>query len=242
MTIVCAAYRRSILADPRDADLKLRAHRDSCAECAEFSQRVARFESRLARALAIDLDAAAGAARPFRARRAGSGYRGAGVGRRGWMALAASLTMAIGVAAGLWLAAPRASLAADVVTHMAEEPQAWRSTDVPVSSAALGAVLHDAHMRLTAKAGLVSYANSCLFRGHQVPHLVVQSDGGPVTVMVLVHESVPAEVQFADSGYRGVILPVPGHGSIAVLTRGAADRATVERIAARVLGAIVWTA
>jgi hypothetical protein len=158
------------------------------------------------------------------------------------MALAASLTMAIGVAAGLWLAAPRASVAADVVTHMAEEPQAWRQTDVPVPAAALIAVLRDAHMRLAADAGLVSYANSCLFRGHQVPHLVVQSDAGPVTVMVLVHESVPAEVQFADSGYRGVILPVPGHGSIAVLTRGMSDRATVERIAARVLGAIVWTA
>ena len=40
-----------------------------------------------------------------------------------------------------------------------------------------------------AGAGLVSYANSCVFRGHHVPHLVVQTEAGPVTVMVLVHES-----------------------------------------------------
>jgi hypothetical protein len=113
---------------------------------------------------------------------------------------------------------------------------------VPVPDSALSGVLDESHLRLADGAGIVSYANSCGFRGHQVPHLVIQTASGPVTVMVLVHESVAKPVQFAEQGYRGVIVPVAGHGSLAVLTRGpAADIKSVESTAARVLDAIVWT-
>jgi hypothetical protein len=98
-------------------------------------------------------------------------------------------------------------------------------------------------MRLATSAGLVSYANSCLFRGYLVPHLVVQSASGPVTVMVLVHESVPAPVRFDEQGYRGMILPMPGHGSVAVLVRDQdADLKSVERMALMLRGAIEWKA
>jgi hypothetical protein len=103
--------------------------------------------------------------------------------------------------------------------------------------------LAESHVRLKANAGLVSYANSCLFRGHQVPHLVVQTDAGPVTVMVLTHESARTSMRFDEHGYRGMIMPIPGHGSIAVLERGpTADMNTMERVAAKVLGAIDWSA
>jgi hypothetical protein len=57
-----------------------------------------------------------------------------------------------------------------------------------------------------------------------------------------VHEPVRKSTQFDEQGYRGTIVPVPGHGSIAVLMRDAgAGNADVERIAARVDAAIVWT-
>jgi hypothetical protein len=155
--------------------------------------------------------------------------------------MAASLVVALLVGT-LWLGAPHASLAADVVTHMAGEPEAWARTDVAVPAADLTAVLAEAHMRLRPDAGMVSYAQSCLFRGHHVPHLVVQTDMGPVTVMVLVHEHVTAARMFDEGGYRGTIVPVPGHGSIAVLVKGEeGDLAQVESVAARVKDAIVWT-
>jgi Protein of unknown function (DUF3379) len=146
------------------------------------------------------------------------------------------------VAGSLWSSAPGSSLAADVVLHMKEEPQAWRS-DEAVQSAQLEDVLRDAHLRLATGAGIVSYANSCAFRGHRVPHLVIQTEAGPVTVMVLVHEIVPKPVQFEEQGYRGVIVPVAGHGSLAMLTRGpATDLQTIEHLAHRVLDSIDWTA
>jgi Protein of unknown function (DUF3379) len=239
----CAHYRRSLLADPHDPDPALREHRESCRDCSQYTERLLRFESRLERAFGValpaDVDSAtldAAAMTRTAAPRRSPAYR------KGWLAMAASVLLAFVVAGALWLSVPGPSLAAAVVTHMREEPDAWRLTDVPVPSPALQDVLRGSHLRLTAGAGVVSYANSCGFRGHQVPHLVIQTESGPVTVMVLVHERSTKQVEFDEQGYRGVIVPVAGHGSLAVLTRGAAvDPKTIEDITRRVLDSIVWT-
>jgi hypothetical protein len=230
-----AHYRSAVMADPHDADPELLAHRESCAECRAFTEQLLRFEARLERALLVDIPTRA-VVLPF----ARSGK--AAQGLRRWMAMAASLLLALVIAAGVWLTLPQRGLAADVVAHMAGEPDAWQLTDVPVPDADLNAVLKESKLRLKPDAGMVSYASSCNFRGHKVPHLVVQTQSGPVTVMVLVHEAVRNPKRFDEQGYRGTIVPVPGHGSIAVLMRdhesGSGD---VERIAARVDASIVWT-
>jgi hypothetical protein len=230
-----AHYRSAMMSDPHDADPELLAHRESCAECRAFTEQLLRFEARLERALLVDIVPKT-TVLPFARRLAPA----PGPGRR--MAMAASLLLALVVAAGVWLTLPQRGLAADLVAHMAGEPDAWRLTDVPVPGADLNAVLEESKLRLKPDAGVVSYASSCDFRGHKVPHLVVQTHSGPVTVMVLVHEAVRNQKQFDEQGYRGTIVPVPGHGSIAVLMRdtnsGSGD---VERVAARVEDSIVWT-
>jgi hypothetical protein len=230
-----------MLADPHDQDPALAQHRAGCQDCTAFAERLLRFEARLERALRVDVPAQADAVSdrvvPLRAT-----ARPTPAYRKGWLAMAASVLLAAVVAGALWVAAPGTSLAADVVTHMAGEPAAWRQTDVPVPGGELEGVLRNSHLRLAAGSSVVSYASSCEFRGHHVPHLVMQTESGPVTVMVLVHEQLSKEVQFDEGGYRGVIVPVAGHGSLAVLTRGPdADIKTVEGIAARVLNSIQWT-
>jgi len=240
--IDCAAYRQAMMAEPHDPDAGLREHRESCRDCNLFTEELLRFESRLERALRVDLPVHADTvAQVVSLRAALRARRGSPYGKS-WFAMAASVLLAVVVAGGLWLSAPGPSLAADVVTHMGGEPQAWRRTDEPVPSVALQDALRDAHLRLAAAAGMVSYAQSCRFRGHLVPHLVIQTESGPVTVMVLVHEHVPKMVRFDEQGYRGIILPVAGHGSLAVLSRGPeTDQKTIDRIAARVQGSLDWT-
>jgi hypothetical protein len=226
-----------MMADPRDTDPQLREHRETCHDCNLFTEGLLRFESSLGRALHVGVPADDAATPRFKA--APPALRLSN--RRGWLAMAASVLMAVVVAGVLWVAGPGSSLAADVVTHMGGEPDAWR-TQAPVQGSDLEAVLRNTHLRLSENAGPVSYAASCEFRGHHVPHLVIQTGAGPVTVMVLVHESVPKPVRFDEGGYRGVIMPVAGHGSLAVLTRGSStDIKTVEAIAARVQGSITWT-
>jgi hypothetical protein len=226
-------YRSAILANPHDADSEVQAHRAACPECRAFSEKLLRFESRLERALRVDIPTTKADVLPF-ARKA------APASPRRWMAIAASVLLGVSISAGIWLTLPQKSLAADVVAHMAGEPDAWRTRDA-VPDPELDAVLQGEHLRLKPDAGIVSYAQSCSFRGHKVPHLVVQSAMGPVTVMVLVHENVRSATDFDEQGYRGTIVPVPGHGSIAVLMQGpGAGRSEVERIAAQVSNSIVW--
>jgi hypothetical protein len=228
-------YRAAILADPRSADAELCAHREACAECRAFTEQLLKFESRLERALRVDI-AATLKVLPFERKR----------GRvtrqpRRWMAIAASVVFGAMIVGGVWLTLPQSSLAAAVVAHMAGEPDAWQRTDIAVSKPELADVLKSSQLRLKPDAGIVSYASSCTFRGYKVPHLVVQTASGPVTVMVLVHESVRHATQFDDQGYRGTIVPVPGHGSIAVLMRDTGISAgEVERIAAQVNDSILW--
>ena len=251
----CADYRRSMMVDPRDPDPQLREHRETCHECQLYTERLLRFESRLDRALRVTLPAHTDTAVQTDAVprdnsatfvvappvKSPPALRSPAYDRR-WLAMAAILLLAVAVAGALWLSVPAPSLAADVVTHMAGEPDAWRRTDVPVPSRALQDVLRDSHLRLGAGEGVVSYASSCAFRGHRVPHLVIQTASGPVTVMVLVHEQAAKQQRFDEGGYRGVLVPVPGHGTLAVLTHeSAADAKAIEQIAARVLDSIVWT-
>jgi hypothetical protein len=236
--IDCVQFRRAILADPHAADVELARHRQSCGECSAYTERLLGFEEKLERALRVTqrpAEALPGAVvTPLHPRWRPPARRS--------LAMAASVLVGLVLAGGLWLATPHASLAADVVAHMAGEPQAWTRTDVPVPSPELDFVLRNTHMRLRSSAGMVTYAQSCLFRGHRVPHLVVQTDRGPVTVMVLAHESVSKPAPFDEDGYRGVILPVAGHGSLAVLAKDeSGDLDSVEKIAAQVRAAIEWT-
>jgi uncharacterized protein DUF3379 len=230
-------YRAGVMADPHSEDAELRAHRQGCAECRAYTEQLLRFEARLERALRIEMPASADVL-PFtrKSARAASGHV------RRWPAIAASVLLGLAIAGGVWLSLPQRSLAAAVVAHMAGEPDAWKRTDIAVDAPALEDVLKASKLRLKPAAGIVSYASGCSFRGHVVPHLVVQTAAGPVTVMVLVHEPVRKSMQFDEQGYRGTIVPVPGHGSIAVLMRDSGvSPGEIERIAARVGDSIVWS-
>jgi uncharacterized protein DUF3379 len=241
----CGHVRRALLAEPSSDDAGLRLHLSTCPDCTRYALQLRRFEGRLDRALRVEVSSRLTEQRvvtPLRAARP-RGARPWDPPHRRWVAAAASVLLGTAVAVSLWLAAPGRSLAADVVRHMAGEPNAWARTEVPVPEPRLDKVLTDAHVRFRLSAGPVSYASSCSFRGHTVPHLVVQTDLGPVTVMVLTHEVLRSAMRFNEQGYRGVIVPVPGHGSLAVLERDPdMDIKKVEGVAARVLGALDWTA
>jgi hypothetical protein len=76
----------------------------------------------------------------------------------------------------------------------------------------------------------------CVFEGYVVPHLVVRTARGPVTVLLLRHRSVSERVQVAEQGYTGIVLPAP-HGSIAIVGRDLKD---LDGIAQQVFEAVDW--
>ena len=157
--------------------------------------------------------------------------------RHRWYAMAASLVAGVLVAATLWISWPAPTLAAEVIGHVLHEPGAWdASREVP--AAEVERVLGAGGARIREGAGTVTYARQCFFDGHWVPHLVLQSADGPVTVFLLGHREVAAAVRIEEQGYSAVVLPAP-HGSIAVVGRHAAG---LEAIARQVFNAVEWGA
>jgi hypothetical protein len=118
----------------------------------------------------------------------------------------------------LWVLRPTDTLARDVTAHVQAEPESWLATQ-HVSAQSIGEALHGAGVELNITSDKVSYAQSCWLRGHYVPHLVVQTAQGPVTVLILRHERVSGRRTFREAGMSGVIVP-DGSGSIAVLSQG----------------------
>ena len=231
----CLDVRRALGAEPGRRTPELEAHLAGCAACAEHAAELMRLEATIRRALEVPVPkpgarAVAAGAPPARA--VGPQTR--------WFALAASVVGVAVLAAALWSSWPREALASAIVGHMAHEPQSWQRSDVPVPPGALAYVLQRSGVALAPDAPLVSYASSCWFRGYYVPHLVVQTTRGPMTVMVLTHEHAARQTTVEEGGYRVVIVPA-SRGAIAVLAPEPVDAASVADVVARVMAAVRFT-
>jgi hypothetical protein len=133
------------------------------------------------------------------------------------MAFAASIAAGLVAALVLWLSRPPESLAAEIVKHVEGEPNSWSETQ-PVSSDHLRAVLRKSGVKLGPGMLSVVYASPCWFRGHYVPHFVVTTSDGPLTVMILENETVSTPKHFNEDGYSGLLVPA-SRGSVAVVSR-----------------------
>lgn len=153
-----------------------------------------------------------------------------------WASLAGSIAAGVIVGAWLWSGGPGNSLGDDVLSHLDGEAEAVAAaTGVPDPIAA-ARVLEHGGIRLGPGAGELLYANSCRFRGRSVPHVVMRTEAGPVSVLVLRHEPANAALDFAARGFSGRIEP-SGPGSLALVGAAGVD---LERIAAQVRAAVEW--
>jgi hypothetical protein len=226
----CLETRRLVGADPQRPGEGALAHLTGCPACAEYRRQMQRLDERLLHALRVPLAAAPGArtAVPVAPRRRFERPR--------WMALAASIVAGVLVGSLLWIGGPQETLAGQLLAHLDHEPEALVVTTQAADPQRLERVLERGGVRLRPGVGTVSYANSCWFRSRWVPHLVVQAERGPVTVMVLRHEHASRPIRFAEGGISGTVLPA-GPGSVAVI---GADDADLGEVARRMLAAVEW--
>ena len=210
--MICQDARRLIGAQPYATSHELAEHISGCHGCSEFQLEMVTLEADIRRAL----ENAPIIARPRPVRQ---------FSRPAW-AIAASVLLALIATLAVWALRPGDTLAGEVVAHVEAEPQSWASNQ-DVSPGALGAILRKSGVVLDATPYSVVYAQSCWFRGHYVPHLVVRTADGLVTVLVLRSEHVRKREAFSEGGFAGVIVPA-SQGSIAVLTRGSG---AMDRIA-----------
>ena len=229
----CEEARLRIGAEPNAMSAELEQHLAGCDDCRGYRAETVRIETGIRRAMQLPLPAtrpvpATANVVPLPLPRRGSVWR-----NRGW-ALAASVLIAIALGVLFGGGRDSSALASALVAHMADETTSWDETR-PIPQSALDLVLKRAGVHLDRAAlGDVVYAHACFFRGRYVPHLVVRTARGPVTVLVLPGESVSDRSSFDEGGYSGVLARAPG-GAVAVLGRGEMD---VEEPLRRVLVAL----
>lgn len=232
----CEQYREAIAADPSfDGGA---GHLSECGACQAYRREMIGLDRLIGRALAIDVPEPDVPELPD----IETGNVVA-LPRRRWssmtlLAMAATVVLAAFIGMRMFGPGPEyASLAEELLAHLDHEPHALIVTDVPVSDARLESVVPANLARLDHGAGLITYAQTCIINGREVPHLVIQGERGPVTLMLMPDEKVAAPESFTGANIKGVILPV-GDGSIALF--GAPDEA-LDRIEKRVLDSVTWS-
>jgi hypothetical protein len=212
----CHEAQTVLGAEPQSTQAEMLEHVQSCASCSEYRQEMLRMDDLIRKALTIPVETPSRTT-PIRAPRF-----------VGWQ-IAASLLASIAIAGSLWIASTQDSLAEQLVAHAEHEAFAIVRTDDRVDSHEVSAVLSQAGITLRDQAE-VSFAESCVFGRHRVPHLVVQTDEGPVTVLILAHEEQRQSVQeIHEDGYDGVIVPAP-RGVIAVLGKNVPVKAAAQKV------------
>jgi hypothetical protein len=187
--------------DPHDLAPEVREHLAGCAACRQFHAETIALDGRLRTALELPL----------------AKFRKPAPSRVQRFALAASFMLAALFGGAFWMVGSQNALAGELVEHVKHEGDSWGSQQ-ELPGSALSQVLQEAGVEFDSSMPVV-YASACPFRGHRVPHLVVQTAEGPLTVMLLENEKLRSREEFSEDGYRGVLVPA-GAGSIAILARG----------------------
>jgi anti-sigma factor RsiW len=215
----CEELRTIVGAEPNSTHPEVLKHIESCPECARYRQELQAMDRLILRALAVDAPAEKRPVQPSRVWR-----------------MAASVLVAVLVGAmSLWLLSPRESIAAEAIAHVKHEEFSLVRTSETVDQQDLEKVLAASGLRLKPGAARVSYAQSCPFRGQRVPHLVVQTEQGPVTALVVTKAPTQQREHIDEKGFQGEIIPAP-RGVIVVL----GQNVPVDAVAKTLLSALEY--
>lgn len=233
----CEEFREAIAADPTDQGGV--SHLAACDECSAFLREMKALDLKIARALQLDvpelsmpelpdLDTADLSTLPVRKASM----------KPLWYAVAATVVLAMSISLGTSsLFHSYASLAEEVLAHLDHEPGALRVTDAAVSDDLLARAVPASLGVFDRGDALITYAQPCVINGKDVPHLVIQGQHGPVTILLMPHEKVSEATPIDGISVKGVILPV-GKGSIAII----GDREELLKpIQEDIVNSVTWT-
>jgi hypothetical protein len=206
----CQEFRQRFLADPRCQDNTFLEHKHECRACGEFAVQEATFEQALSSALAVEVPPSL-TARVILDQTLHQARR-----RRTFVAVAAAAVLLLAVPVTTLLLRPLStSLEQDVIAHIAGERD-HLAAHGPVPDNTVMAVLTTIGVEARQPLANVRYAGICPIRRQPGGHLVLAGAHGPVTVLLMPHETIRQRLPIATAEFRGVILPA-GDGSVAIV-------------------------
>lgn len=235
--MTCDEYKSAISAEPGALSGGIAKHAEECAECANFSRTMQSLDKLILRALQVEVP-------DLRIPQLPSIDDASNVVRLAprkfstplWLGLAASIVLAaVLVIRQVVPDSSYPSLEAEILAHVDHEPMALAVTTEGVAGWRLDSVVGP-YAQMDAMVGLITYARTCVIDGHAVPHLVLQGENGPVTLILLPDEMIDAARPIEGESVVGILLPV-GNGSIAII--GERDE-PLEKIEQRIIQSMQW--
>ena len=233
----CNEYREAIAADPAfDGGA---GHLTGCEACQAYRTEMLALNDRIARALTIDVPELVVPELPaVETDKVVTLADRRRIKPPVWFAVAATVVIAAFLGVRFVGNGPDySSLADEVLAHLDHEPYALRVSDQPITDQRLRSVVASDIAQMDHSAGLITYAQSCVINGREVPHLVIQGERGPVTILLMPDEMISEAVPLHDEFFEGAILPV-GDGSIAII--GGHDE-DLGKIKESVVNSVMWS-
>ncbi len=232
----CEDYKQAIAAQPSfDGGA---GHVADCADCQAYRRDMLALDQQISRALTVDVPELIMPELPELETANVVSLLGRRLTPPAWLAMAAAVVLAVTLGVRyVGTNVEYESLADEVLAHLQYERYSRRVTDVAVSDERLNSVVSADIARLDRSATLVTYAQTCIIGGHEVPHLVIQGERGPVTILLMPFAKVSGPQSLSGEYMSGVILPV-GDGSIAIV--GVRDE-PLERIQTELLKSVMWS-
>jgi len=232
----CEEYREAVAADPSfDGGA---GHLTECAACQGYRNEMQELDQLIKRALVLEVPGMLVPELPDIETDNVVTLTRKRFSPPAWFAVAATVVVAALI--GIRLVGTdlqQNSLGDEILAHLDHEQIALRVTDVAVSEERLLSVVPGNVARMDHSAGLITYAQSCKIRNHDVPHLVIQGEHGPVTILLMPEEMLAAPQSIRGDNINGVILPV-GKGSIAIIGE---REERLDEIRDRVLESVTWS-
>jgi hypothetical protein len=217
----CLSYRRLKLAAPQDAGPEPSAHMQACADCAAFTRQLEAFEQDLYRS--INIAVPEGLAEQIILR-----HRKPRWFDRRYLAIAATLVLSVSAFLGYRMLDERRDLAGEFIAHVAAEPQHLSETGF-VAPARLSAAFAEYGARMDGEIGEPRFMADCVFNGKVAKHILVQTEHGPATLLLLADRRASMSTPLSRDGFSVVIVPL-ANGSMGIVTETADQASRVESL------------
>ncbi len=219
-TFHCLDFRREKLADPKRLSAAARTHAHECSACREFARGIDSHATQVDTALAVPVPEGLVDRVLLRV------HYGRG---RPWTlwALAASVVFSLGLGVKQWQPRQTPDAARVAIEHVLHEPQAF--TDARLADPdQFRFVLANFGGEMQASLGTVRYMKLCPVAQGTAWHIVLDTEVGEVTLLLIPDAKATGEVYRGTlGGYSAQILP-GGQGYVAIITRSphTLDKAT----------------
>jgi Protein of unknown function (DUF3379) len=212
MTMNCSNFRRLKLAEPQSANAEQIKHENLCPPCAVFAKKIDAFERKLHDVAAVGVpDGFAeqillGVDRSGKARRL----------QRPYLAMAATIAVAVLASLTFFLLPDRNEVATAFAAHVASHPDELNARD-SIELASFAAALSEYGGAVDGSVGEVTHMKLCPIMGVQAMHMVVQTEHGTATLILLPNTRASTSKPIVREGFAVTVVPLR-QGSMGVLT------------------------